>query len=158
MFKKYKILITLLPALFFFVLSCTTNGKPSKRGELLTLEQIQNLRDNKSLNGKLVEVEGYANLCHTFFVRLGEKKLVQIATEPNCGGEFLIDANIYFKKFKITLTGEKDRNEAVLVDNELLFTTDDYQEVSNQKLKFCGTLTYGKDNSVRLENVTIHVK
>lgn len=147
-------------ATFTILIGCTKEGKPSKQGQLLTLEQIKSLGTDQSLNGKLVEIEGYPAFCGMFAdVRLGEKSKMEIRTEQNCKGEKLIEANLYFGGDKILLFGEKERN-VVLADKNfsnktLKFCTDDYQELSNKKLKFSGTLIY-INNSYYLDNVTIH--
>nr|WP_199001331.1 hypothetical protein [Flavobacterium sp. ASV13] len=139
---------------------CTKEHKPSKEGQLLTLEQIKSLENDQSWNGKLIEVEGYPAFCGMFAnVRLGEKSKMEIRTEQNCKGEKLIDANLEFGGDKVLLFGEKERN-AVLADqnfsNETLkFCTDDCQELPTGKFKFSGTLIY-INNSYYLDNVTIH--
>ncbi|AWK03513.1 hypothetical protein HYN56_04460 [Flavobacterium crocinum] len=140
--------------------SCAKEGKPSKQGQLLTLEQIKSLEKDQSWNGKLVEIEGYPAFCGMFAnVRLGEKNKMEIRTEQGCKGEKLIEANLEFGGDKVLLFGEKERNVVLAYENfsneTLKFCTDDYQELPTGKLKFSGTLIY-INNTYYLDNVTIH--
>ncbi|WP_143155010.1 hypothetical protein [Flavobacterium chilense] len=146
--------------LTLFFAGCTKERKPSKQGELLTLEQIKSLENDQSRNGKLIEVEGYPAFCGMFAnVRLGEKSKMEIRTEQDCKGEKLIEANLYFGGNKVMLFGEKERNVVLAEKNfsnkTLKFCTDDGQELPNGKFKFSGTLIY-INNSYYLDNVTIH--
>lgn len=147
-------------AIVFAFVSCAKKGEPSKRGQLLTAEQIKNLKTDKSLNGKLVEVEGYPAFCGMIAnVTLGAKSKMEVHTSPDCKGDELIEVNLLFGGNTTRLSGEKERNfvaaEKEFENNTLKFTTDDYQEMPNGKFKFTGTLVY-KDNSYYLDNIIIN--
>lgn len=160
--KKIKTAFLATVAFVTLTVSCTQKGEPSKQGELLTTEQIKALENDQSMNGKLVTIEGYAGLCNnSMFITIGKKNEMSIYSDRICKGEKLINAQIKISKGGIPLIGDKPRNfasfpdEKNLSDESLIFMTDDYQEVKNEKFKFSGTIVYnGKNYS--LDNVTIH--
>lgn len=154
----YNLIFPILMMLTF--LSCAKKGEPSKRGQVLTIEQIKNLKTDQSLNGKLVEVEGYPAFCGMMAnVTLGAKSKMEVHTGANCDGEELIEVNLLFGGNTTKLSGEKERNYVAAdkdFDNSTLkFITDDYQELPNGKFKFTGTLIY-MDNTYYLDNVIIN--
>ncbi|WCM42664.1 hypothetical protein MG290_03020 [Flavobacterium sp. CBA20B-1] len=142
------------------VVSCTHKGEPTKQGEMLTTEQINALANDQSMNGELVSVEGFASFCGSFSsVTGGKKGRMTIYSDGFCKGGKLMDAEILFADNKTPLSGEEERNQAIVDKNfsneTIKFTTDDYQEVSNGKLRFSGTVVYD-GNNFYLDNVTIH--
>ncbi|KAF2509133.1 hypothetical protein [Flavobacterium foetidum] len=152
--------IAIFLAITFIFTACTKKGEPSKQGQLLTIEQVKSLEKDQSLNGKLVEIEGYPAICGMFGnVRVGEKNKMEIRTEPDCKGEKLIEVNLFFGGDKIRLSGEEERNVALATEKftnaTLKYITDDYQELPTGKFKFSGTLIY-INNTYYLDNVTIH--
>ncbi|WP_300672091.1 hypothetical protein [Soonwooa sp.] len=158
--KKINTLI--LAAAFIGTLSnCTSKGEPNPQGQLLTTEQIKALSKDQSMNGKLVEVEGYAGICNSMFVTKGKKNEMIVYTDGFCKGEKLMDMQVNISRGDIAITGDEPRNFGSFADDKnlsneaLTFTTDDYQEVANGRLKFSGKLVYNGDNYY-LENVTIH--
>lgn len=160
--KKIKTTFLAMLAIATLTLSCTKKGEPSNQGEILTIEQIKALKNDQSMNGKLVTIEGYAGLCGlSSLVKLGKKNEMAIYSDGICEGVKLINANIEISRGGYQLAGPEPRNHADFPDenniaNEsMTFMTDDYQEVKNEKLKFSGTVVYnGKYYS--LDNVTIH--
>lgn len=69
---KISFLVTIIALM---IICCTKKGEPSKQGELLKIEQIGKLSVDRSMNGKLVTIEGYVGFCNnSMFVQLGKKK------------------------------------------------------------------------------------
>lgn len=158
--KKIRATFLVMIVIVAFTVSCTHKGNPTIQGDLLTAEQIKTLKNDQSMNGKLVSIEGYASFCGSFSsVTGGKKGKMKIYTDGFCKGEKLIDAKIMFSNGSIPLSGEEKRNQAIaensFTNETLQFTTDEYQDVPNGKLKFSGKVVYnGKD--YYLDNITIH--
>lgn len=156
---KISFLVTIIALM---IICCTKKGEPSKQGELLKIEQIGKLSVDRSMNGKLVTIEGYVGFCNnSMFVQLGKKNKISIYRDGLCKGEKLADAEIEISGNSIPLSGDKPRNyasfpdEKNLTDESLMLMTDDYQEIPNGNLKFSGRIVYQGDGYY-LENVTIH--
>lgn len=153
-----RILIAVLIAVTFS--ACASKGKPTPEGVLLNQDQIKALAKDQSMNGKIVEIEGYPAFCSMIVnVRPGAKSKMEIHADADCKGDVLIEANLLFGGNTTRLSGEKERNYVAAgktFDNaSLRFVTDDYQELPNGKFKFSGTLIYTGD-SYYLDNITIH--
>lgn len=152
---------------FSMLASCATRQPPSVQGQLLTTDQIDSLQKDKSMNGKLIEVEGYPSICskQTGFtaaapirITLRKKNSMEVYSESNCGGKKLIDIRLPFEGDKrTTVFGDEGRNYVILDKSahKLTFIADDYQELPEGKFKISGTLIYDGDNYY-LDNVTIH--
>ena len=159
--KIFNALRLLMIAFIATFISCAHKGEPSKQGILLTPQQMQDLDKDQSMNGKVVMVEGFASLCNSMFVDIGKKNKMAIYSDGSCEGKKLIDAKIEISREGSVIFGEQDRNRAVFSDYKnpsektMSFTTDDYQDVPNKKLRFSGTLIYN-GNGHYLDNVTIH--
>jgi hypothetical protein len=152
--------------LIFFVLliqlmSCAKKGKPNSPGQLMSAEQLLQMPKDSSWNRKVVSIEGYAGYCKIAgLLRMGTKNKLDIYTEADCEGKKLLPINIDFKN-STALSGEQFRNYVNTKDkkefqnSDLIFTTDDYQEIANTKLKFSGSLIY-QNNTYYLDDITIH--
>lgn len=162
--RKNKIKTTFLTVISVLALtvSCTSKGEPSEQGELLTIEQIKALKNDQLMNGKLVTIEGYAGICkNSRLVTKGKENRMSIFSDGICKGKELIKTQIYVTAGGIGFGGTEPRNFAKFPDDEnltdesIIFMSDDYQELKNEKLKFSGTIYYD-GNTYSLENVTIH--
>ncbi|WP_163725041.1 MULTISPECIES: hypothetical protein [unclassified Parabacteroides] len=145
-----------------FVVACTSKHPPSQIGELICIEQLKNLPEDDSWNNKLVSFEGYFGFCRMInVVNTSSKTNLHITTEPNCGGDHLINARIRFIRAESkTIMGPADRNKIIVEKeinlNTLKVITDDYQKIDYQKFIFSGNLLYD-NGTYYLDNVTIHL-
>ncbi|MTG97024.1 MULTISPECIES: hypothetical protein [Myroides] len=130
--------------------SCEKKGEPSPVGELYSAEQILNLPKDKSLDGKLIQVEGYISFCSKRPLRMNSKNKITITTEQYCQGTKLIDANIFMSSASVSYKpgGETPRNYISVTDinkvtaDSMVFILDDYSEDSNEKFMISGKLLF----------------
>lgn len=148
------------------IISCKTKREPTPQGELLTTEAIMDLPKDGSMNGKIISIDGFYGYCPTHFSPLNGLKLkskvnFSIRTEADCNGDELISARIYLEnEDSFGIGGDEPRNciwgkKGTFDPNEAKITTDDYQEVTYQKLRFSGKLVFEKDNYY-MTDVSIH--
>lgn len=142
--------------------SCTSKGKPSQVGELITVEQLKSLPSDDSWNNKSVAVDAYLSYCRAL-IKFDRRNKAVITTEPGCKSDRLIEANISIKDAEdksVLLGGEESRNYVAMPKSNLNiedaeFVLDDYQKVGYQKMRISGTLIYN-NGEYYMNDVTLH--
>ncbi|NDW19475.1 hypothetical protein D0T53_11220 [Dysgonomonas sp. 216] len=152
-----KMLLLALSVLF--LVGCTTKGDPTPEGEFFTLEQIEGLPADNSLDGKIITLEGYPGLCKSMnLIKIKKRNKISIHSEANCQGTQLIMANLFFIDGKGTLIfGDEPRNQVIFADDKsITYITDDYQKLPSDKFRFTGKLVF-EEGGYYLNDVSIHV-
>ena len=158
---KLFVLVSVFFAGILFT-SCTSKGKPSQVGELITVEQLKSLPSDDSWNSKSVAVDAYLSYCRKL-IKFNQRNKAVITTEPGCKSDRLIEANISIKDAEdksTLLVGEESRNYVAMSKSNLNiedaeFVLDDYQKVGYQKMRISGTLIYD-NGEYYMNDVTLH--
>lgn len=151
-------LALILVCMSLFFTNC--KEKPNERGTELSIEQIRALKDNQSLEGKLVEISGYLGKCGHDEIKPDQKCLLTICSDNFCDGEKLIEAFVYVKGNDKIGSFDKKKRNLVIADEQsssdgFQIITDGNEKIQNARLNFTGKIHY-EGNDCYLINVVIN--